>query len=63
MRWHVPERYDQHGQDFALIARHARQRNEIKWHQLLPGDRLTGWLTPDPDKKTLKIDPAAGHDY
>jgi hypothetical protein len=32
----------------------------LDWQELLPGDRLTGWLTPDPDNKILKIDPAAG---
>jgi len=47
---------------FTLIARHAGDRGEIDWHELLPSDRLTGWLTPDPGNKTLKIDPAAGYD-
>ncbi len=47
---------------FTLIAGRARDRNQINWQGLLPGDRLTGWLTPDPDSKTLKIDPAAGYD-
>lgn len=51
-RWH-----------FTLIARHARERDEIDWHELLPGDRLTGWLIPDLDRKTLRIDPAVGHDH
>ena len=46
--------------EFTLVVRHARDRDEIDWHGLLPGDRLTGWLTPDPSSKTLKIDPAAG---
>jgi hypothetical protein len=50
-RWH-----------FTLIARNASDRDEIDWHALLPADKLTGWLTPDLNSKTLNIDPAAGHD-
>jgi hypothetical protein len=60
----APRRHELPGQEprkFTLIAGHARDRNEIDGQELLPGDRLTGWLTPDPDNKTLKIDPAAGY--
>jgi hypothetical protein len=32
--------------EFTLIARHARHRDDINWREQLPGDRLTGWLTP-----------------
>jgi hypothetical protein len=31
---------------------------EIDWPALLPGDGLTGWLTPDPQARTMTIDPA-----
>jgi hypothetical protein len=47
---------------FILIAKNASDGDEIDWHALLPGDKLTGWLTPDPDSKTLNINPAADHD-
>ena len=62
----APKRHERRpsGQEpwkFTLIAGHARDRNEIDWQELLPGDRLTGWLTPDPDNKILKIDPAPGY--
>jgi hypothetical protein len=46
---------------FTLIARHPGDRDAIDWDQLLPSDQLTGWLTPDPASKTLKIDPASGY--
>lgn len=46
---------------FTLIARNAGDRDAIDWEGLLPSDRLTGWLTPDPSSKTLKIDPASGY--
>jgi hypothetical protein len=36
-------------------------RREIDWAAVLPGDALTGWLTPDLQRKTLKIDPLSGH--
>jgi hypothetical protein len=45
---------------FTLIARHVRDRQDIDWRELLPADRLTGWLIPDLVSKTLIIDPAAG---
>jgi hypothetical protein len=47
---------------FTLITRHAGDQDAPDWAGLLPSDRLTGWLTPDPAGKTIKIDPAAGHD-
>ncbi len=46
---------------FTLIARHAGDQDAIDWDRLLPSERLTGWLTPDPAGKTLKIDPASGY--
>ena len=45
-----------------LLGRTAASRNEVEWSALLPDDRLTGWLTPDPARKTLRIDPLSGHD-
>jgi hypothetical protein len=36
-------------------------KEEIDWAALLPEDWLTGWLTPDPQKKTLPIDPLSGY--
>ena len=36
--------------------------DEIDWSALLPSDRLTGWLTPDPESRTLRIAPQAGYD-
>jgi hypothetical protein len=46
---------------FTLIARHAGDRDAINWDRLLPASQLTGWLTPDPASKTLKIDPTSGY--
>jgi hypothetical protein len=46
---------------FTLIVRAAGDRDAIDWDGLLPGDGLTGWLTPDPASGTLKIDPASGY--
>jgi hypothetical protein len=46
---------------FTLVAGHAGDRDTIDWNGLLPGDGLTGWLTPDPASKTLRIDPASGY--
>ena len=48
---------------FTLVAgQRATSRDQISWLTLLPGDLLTGWLIPDPQNKTLRIDPAMGHD-
>jgi hypothetical protein len=38
----------------------VRTREEIDWAALLPGDRLTGWLSPDPERRTMTIDPLGG---
>jgi hypothetical protein len=45
-----------------LLGRTTASRNEIDWSALLPDDRITGWLTPDPASKTLRIDPLSGSD-
>lgn len=44
-----------------LLASAVMDREEIGWAALLSRDTLTGWLTPDPQRKTLMIDPLAGH--
>jgi len=49
--------------EFILIAEHARDRDQIQWQSLLPGDRLTGWLTVDPASRTLRIDPGSGYEH
>jgi hypothetical protein len=38
----------------------ARSRADIDWSAMLPGDRLTGWLSPDPQRKKMTIDPLGG---
>jgi hypothetical protein len=45
-----------------LTGRQATSRDQVNWLALLPGDRLAGWLRPDPQNKTLRIDPLSGHD-
>ncbi|HEY3867509.1 MAG TPA: hypothetical protein VGM10_04140 [Actinocrinis sp.] len=46
---------------FTLIVRHAGERDGINWDDLVPSDGLTGWLGSDPDNRSLRIDPGAGH--
>lgn len=45
-----------------VVGQDAASREQIDWSALMPDDRLTGWLTPDPEKKTLRIDPLSGYD-
>jgi hypothetical protein len=45
-----------------LIGRPAASAAGIDWPGLLPAGRLTGWLTPDPRQRTLRINPKAGYD-
>ena len=45
-----------------VVGQDVKSHEQIDWAALLPGDRLTGWLTPDPKKKTLRIDPLSGYD-
>jgi hypothetical protein len=48
---------------FALIVgRGTKSADQIDWEALLPDERLTGWLRPDPETKTLRIDPLSGYD-
>jgi hypothetical protein len=55
---HKQERWD-----FTLTAwRPLGARNEIDWPALLPAKSLTGWLRPDPQRKSLKIDLASAND-
>lgn len=42
--------------DPALDARH-----EIDWATVLPGEQVTGWLTPDPQRRAMKIDPSSAY--
>jgi hypothetical protein len=55
-----------HGLDrwqFTLVlSRDTASRDQIDWSALLPSDRLTGWLTPDPQNKTLRLEPLSGYD-
>jgi hypothetical protein len=44
-----------------VLGPRATAREHINWLALLPGDELTGWLTPDPREKTLRIDPLSGY--
>jgi hypothetical protein len=44
-----------------LVDPNTRSRTDIDWAALLPGDRSTGWLSPDPQRKTMTIDPLGGH--
>jgi hypothetical protein len=47
---------------FTLAAGRARgTREDIGWSALLPAGTLTGWLSPDPGEKHVRIDPAAGY--
>jgi hypothetical protein len=45
-----------------MAGQGAASRDRIDWLALLPGERLTGWLTPDLPKKTLRIEPLSGYD-
>lgn len=48
---------------FRLVAgQDVQHREQIDWRTLLPGGRLTGWLGPDLQQKTLRIDPFSGYD-
>jgi hypothetical protein len=40
-----------------LVDPSTRSRADIDWPALLPGDGLTGWLSPDPQHKRMTIDP------
>jgi hypothetical protein len=40
-----------------VVAQEAASPRQIDWSALLPSDRLTGWLTPDHQNKTLRSRP------
>ncbi|BCJ63143.1 hypothetical protein [Polymorphospora rubra] len=44
-----------------LLAPVTRSREGIDWSALLPDDRATGWLSPDPQHKSMVIDPRSSH--
>ena len=47
---------------FTLLAdQAAASALQLDWSDLLPGKQLTGWLTPDPQNKALRINPGAGY--
>lgn len=43
-----------------LLGPGALSRERIDWSALLPGDQLTGWLSPDPRQRSMVIDPIGG---
>jgi hypothetical protein len=45
-----------------VLGQQAASRDRIDWPTLLPGERLTGLLTPDLQNKTLRIEPLSGYD-
>ena len=36
-------------------------REEVDWSSVLPVEGVTGWLSPDPDRKLLEMEPAAAY--
>jgi hypothetical protein len=44
-----------------LLDPAADTRHAIDWATLLPGEHVTGWLTPDPQRRTMKIDPSSAY--
>ncbi|MER7276133.1 hypothetical protein ABT369_16915 [Dactylosporangium sp. NPDC000244] len=44
-----------------LVDPDTRARNTIDWSALLPGERWAGWLSLDPQRQTMTIDPLGGH--
>ncbi len=43
-----------------VLGQNAESREQIDWSALLPGAQLGSWLTPDPQKRTLRIDSLSG---
>jgi hypothetical protein len=43
-----------------LLTTRPSSREEIQWGELLPPDDHTGWLSADPERRSLVIDPGAG---
>lgn len=44
-----------------LVDPRTRSREKIDWLALLPDNRLTDWLSPHPQRKTMTIDPLHGY--
>jgi hypothetical protein len=44
-----------------LVGQDVWSREEVDWSVLLPADRLTGWLSPDPQQRSMVIDPLGGY--
>lgn len=44
-----------------LLDRGVDARDMIDWSRLLPADDVTGWLTPELQDKTMKIDPSSAY--
>ena len=47
--------------NFTSLTAPVIAQEGIDWAALLPEDTQTGWLTPDPQRKTLTIDPLSGY--
>lgn len=45
-----------------LVGQDVESHEQIDWSTLLPDERLTGWLSPDEDTKTVRMDPLSGYD-
>lgn len=44
-----------------ILAPETRSREAIDWSALLPADELTGWLLPDTQAKSMRIEPLNGY--
>lgn len=44
-----------------LLGPAVDAHHEIDWSTLLPGENVTGWLTPDTELRTMKIDPSSAY--
>lgn len=44
-----------------MLDRPVDNRNVIDWSTLLPADDVTGWLIPEPQQKTMTIDPSSAY--
>ncbi|MBE1488744.1 hypothetical protein [Plantactinospora soyae] len=44
-----------------LLGRAVASRQDIDWAALLPDENATGWLTPDPRERTMRIDPGSAY--
>ncbi|HEX8344382.1 MAG TPA: hypothetical protein VF657_06495 [Actinoplanes sp.] len=51
----------EHWQFTLILTPGTRSREAIDWPALLPADKLTGWLLPDPHAKSMIIHPLDGY--